>query len=813
MDTLLQNLRFALRQLGKRPAFTAVAVLTLALGIGVNTTIFSVVNSVLLRPLPYADADRVVMVWNSLTNAEQVSLSEPELMDYRAEVRSFEQLAAYRPTDVNLTGEAEPERLAAAQVTANLFEALGSGALIGRTFTAEEDLPGRDEVAVLGYGLWQRRFGGDPSIVGQTVRVNGNLRTVVGVMPAEFRLPADFQNERPSELWLPLALNPDNLAGRGRHYLQGVARLRPGATVGQANAELELLTRRWVEEGLVTDERFSAFTVPVREEVVGDIRPALLILFAAVGFVLLIACANVANLLLARADERQKELAVRTALGAGRGRIIGQLLTESLVLAALGGAAGLLLAVLSLQAIVGFAPASIPGLDAVSLDARVLGFTALVALLAGVFFGGLPALQTARRDLIAPLKEGGRGATAGRSRQRVRQALVVAEVALSVVLVIGAVLLMRSFWEMRQVELGFDPENVLTLQLTLPSTDYPETEHIVGFYQELRQRVEVLPGVRSVGAAALLPLGQTTGDWGIDIEGRVRGPEDRFHGYLQIVTPGYFETMRIRLLRGRSVEETDRAEGLPAVVINERMAARYWPGEEAIGQRVRIRTDEPGPWFTVVGVVGDIRHNAIVEEPRHEMYFPHAQLPLALGGTTGAMNLVVRTAGDPVVAAAPVREVIRSLDPNLPISNLRGMEQVVASALAEARFTMLLLALFAAVALVLGAVGIYGVIAYAVSRRTQELGIRMALGAGAGMILRMVVQQGVVMVGIGVTLGVLAAFAVTRVLSGHLYGVTATDPVTFAAVPLLLIAVALLASYLPARRAIRIDPMIALRGE
>jgi putative ABC transport system permease protein len=381
------------------------------------------------------------------------------------------------------------------------------------------------------------------------------------------------------------------------------------------------------------------------------------------------------------------------------------------------------------------------------------------------------------------------------------------------VLVIGAGLLMRSFWEMRQVELGFDPDHVLTLQLTLPQSDYPENEQLVGFYQELRRRIEALPGVRSAGAAALLPLGQITGDWGIDIEGRTRGPGDRPHGYLQIVTPGYFETMRMPLTRGRTVEETDRVDGLPVVVINERMAAQYWSGQPAVGQRIRIRSDEQGPWFTVVGVVGDIRHNAIIEEPRHEMYFPHAQLPLALGGTTAAMNVVVRTAADPLAIMAPVRETIRSLDANLPIANVRSMNHVVDAALAEPRFLMVLLTGFAGIALLLGAVGIYGVVAHMVGRRTREMGIRMALGAGTGTVLRMVVWQGVVLVATGVALGLIAAVGATRVLASLLYGVGTADPATFAAVPLLLIAVALLASYLPARRATRVDPMIALRSE
>jgi putative ABC transport system permease protein len=813
MDRLAQDLRYAFRQLAKRPGFAVVALLTLGLGIGANTAIFSIVNTVLLRPLPYGDADRVVTVWNSLTVSGPVPLSEPELTDYREGVASFEEVAAYQRVDANLTGDGAPERISAGRVTANLFRTLGSQPLIGRTFLVEEDVPGRDDVAVLGHGLWQRRFAGDPGVIGRTIQLDGVLRTVLGVMPPEFRLPADFQSERPTEIWIPLALDPSAPAGRGRHYLQGVARLGAGATLAQANAELELVTGRWVEEGVVMDEHFSAFMVPIREEVVGDIRPALLILFGAVGFVLLIACANVANLLLARIDERQRELAVRTALGARRGRIMGQLLTESLVLAALGGALGLVLAAFGLQAVAGLAPPSIPGLDAVALDGRVLAFTAGVALLAGILFGVLPALQSARGEVIGALKEGGRSTTAGRSRQRARRSLVIAEVALSVVLVVGAGLLMRSFWELRQVELGFDPGNVLTLHLTLPQQEYGDSEQMVGFYEQLRERVAALPGVRAAGAAALLPLGQTTGDWGIDIEGRVRGADDPFHGYLQIVTPGYFETMRIPLISGRSVAGSDRADGVPVVVINERMAERYWPGQSALGQRFRIRAPEDGPWFTVVGVAGDIRHNAIVEEPRHEMYFPHAQLPLALGGTTAAMNLVIRTASDPLAMAPAVRAAVRSLEPNLPVANVRSMDHVIELAVAEPRFTMALLALFAAIALLLGAVGVYGVIAYTVSRRVHEIGIRMALGAGAWSILGMVVRQGVVMVATGVALGLLAAVGATRLLATLLYGVTPTDPVTFVAVPLVLIAVALLASYLPARRATRVDPMAALRSE
>ena len=812
MDNLLQDLRYAVRQLLRSPGFAAVAVLTLALGIGANTAIFSVISSVLLQPLPYGDADRVVAVWNSFRDNEQMSLSAPELIDYREGIRSFEALAAYRQAAVNLTGEAEPERLSAGRVTANLFEVLGTEAMIGRTFTAEEDVPGQNNVVVLGYSLWQRRFAGDPSVVGSAVRLNGTLRTVVGVMPPSFRLPIDYETEDATQLWTPLALDLNNLGGRGYHNLHAVARLRPGATREQANAELRLLTQRWLDEGIEDLEGFTATTVPVKEEVIGDIRPALLVLFGAVGFVLLIACANVANLLLVRADQRQKEMAVRVALGAARRRIVSQLLTESALLAAVGGALGLLLAWLGVQALVALDPASIPRLEQATLDTRVLAFTGLVTLLTGVLFGAIPALRASRPDLVGPLKEGGRNTTRGRSGQRFRRALVAAEIALSVVLVIGAGLMVRSFWQLQQIELGLQPESVLTMRLSLPAAEYPEAANITAFYSQLLERVQALPGVRSAGAAAILPLAGNIGDWGIDIDGRAEGPEENFSGYLQIVTPGFFETLGLTRVSGRFLEGTDRPDGLPSVVISEAMARQYWPGENALGRRFRVRGQEEGPWFTIVGVVGNVRYNAVVEESLPVMYFPHEQVPLFLGGVS-SMALVVKTATDPLTATGAVREVIRSMDPSLPISEVRSMEQIVNTAFSEPRFTMLLLAVFAGVALILGAVGIYGVIAYMVNQRTHEIGVRMALGARAADVRQLVVQQGAMLALIGILLGLAAALVTTRVLSSLLYEVSTTDPATFAAVALLLGAVAVLASYLPARRATRVDPMVALRAE
>lgn len=814
MHQSLTDFRYAVRQLHRRPGFAAVAVLTLALGIGANTAIFSVVNTVLLRPLPYAQPDRVVAVWNAFDGREDYSLSAPELIDYRREIRSFEHLAAYDVTDANLTGDGPPERLSIARVTASLFSALGVDAAVGRTFVADEDVPGQDDVVVLGHGLWQRRFGGDPSVVGRAVRLDGRSRRVVGVMPATFRLPQDFEAEDATQLWVPLALDLENLGGRGSHGLDAVARLRPGASLAEANAELRVVAQRWVDEGITDIEDFTTFAVPVEEEVVGEVRPALLVLFGAVGFILLIACANVANLLLVRGDERQKEIAVRAALGSGRRRIIGQLLAESLLLAVLGGALGLLLGYLGVEALIALDPPSIPRASEFGLDARVLAFTGVAALLTGVFFGTIPALQASRPDLTLPLKEGAGGGTFDPRRQRLRRGLVVGEVALSVVLVIGAGLMIRSFWELRQIELGFRPESVLTMQLTLPAADYSETADVTAFYRQLTERVDALPGVASAGAAAALPLMHTVGDWGIDIEGRVEEPDENFVGYPQIVTPRYFEAMGIRRVGGRFLEETDRADAVPAAVISETMAETYWPGETAIGKRFRIsREENDGPWFTVVGVAGDVRRNALADEPLPTMYFPHAQLAVAMGSTTAAMTLVLETASDPLALVDAVREVVRSMDASLPVSEVRSMEQVVNAALAEPRYIMLLLVIFAGVALALGAIGIYGVIAYAVSRRTQEIGIRMALGAASGNVRRLVVGHGAMLAAIGIVLGSALALATTRVLAGLLYGVSPTDPATFVGVALLLGLVAVFASYVPARRATKVDPMRALRAE
>jgi putative ABC transport system permease protein len=811
VDTLVQDLRYALRQLFRKPAFTVVAVLTLALGIGANTAMFTLVNSVLLRDLPYAEPDRVVAVWNAFAGQERVPLSAPELIDYREGIGSLEELAAYRSTEVNLTGTSEPERLPAGRVTANLFGALGVQPVIGRTFLAEEDVSGRDGVAVLGHDLWQRRFGADPAILESTIIIDGHPRAVVGVMPPSFRLPSDYGADVATQLWVPLALDLDDPGGRGLHNLRAVARLAPDAGLEAVNAELGMLTAHWVAEGIEPIEDFTAFALPIRDEVVGDVRPALLILFGAVGLVLLITCANVANLLLTRADERRKELVVRAALGAGRGRIARQLLVESLVLAGVGAVAGVAVGHGALQGLLALEPAALPRLDGVAMNGTVLGFTACLSVVAGLLFGLGPAMRSARSSVVSPLGMAGGGEW--HAGTRLQRLLVVGQVALAVVVVIGAGLLARSFGELRSVPLGFDPEGVLTASVTLPTADYPGPAEMVAFYRELVERAAELPEVRAAGATARLPLAQPAGDWGIDIEGRPRAPGEQVNGYLQVVTPGYFESMRVDLVRGRLPDPADRIDTAPSVVVNERFAERHWPGEDPIGQRIRIRWEGDNPWFTVVGVVRDVRHNALGEPPRHEMYFPHAQLALALGGTTGAMTLIVRTGSDPLAVAGAVREAVRSIDPNLAISRIRTMREVVNEALVEPRFSTVLLTAFGMIALLLGTVGVYGVISYAVSRRTREIGIRMALGARIEDVLGLVLRQSLGLTLAGVVLGIIAAFALTRLLAGLLYGVSANDPLTFVAIPVLVALVALLAAYVPARRAARVPPVVALRSE
>ena len=815
MDTLARDIRHAFARLIRDRGFAAVTIVTLALGIGANTAVFSLVKAALLSPLPYGDAERLTVIWGP-DRAETTHLSLQEVVNYPRETQSVVDVAGYQEYDASFTGGQEPELVRAGSATPNLFEVTRTPAMLGRTFNAADTAGGTSDVIVIAHGLWQRRFGADPNVIGQTVQVNGRTRTVIGVMPASFRLPNDFSSLRPTEAWVPEVVNPANLGAWGSRSYSGLARLKDGVSAPTASAELPLAARRWVNAGYVRARPDGSLgglarrVIPAQDFVTGGMRTALLILFGSVGFVLLIACANVANLQLARADMRRREVAVRAALGADRAAILRQLLTESVMLAVAGAAAGLAVAWAGLQIVITLRPANLPRIDETSLDAGVLGFTALLAIVTGILFGLLPALQLSRPDVTGVLNDGGRSGTAGRSRQLARRVLVVLQLASSVVLALAAGLLIRSLIELQRIDLGFDPNHVLTAQLQVPATDYRQPADVVRFHRQVTERVAQIPGVRVAGSVRVLPLARTIGDWSIKIEGRPYIPEENPNGDFQAVTPGYFEAMQLKLIRGRFLTAADREGTQPVVVINETMASRYWPGEEAIGRQFHMGTDDK-PWLTIVGIVGNVRHNAVVEEGRAEMYLAHAQLPEHIGGAPRGMTLVVKTEGDPLAAAGAVRDAVRAIDRNLPVSDIATMHAVAASALAQPRFVTFLLALFAATALTLAAIGIYGTISLLVSERMPEMGIRLALGADRPTILRLVLGQGVVLTAIGLAAGVAGAVVLTRTLSGLVYGVGTLDPVTFIAVPAMLSVIALLACIVPARRAASVDPITTLR--
>jgi predicted permease len=812
MDRILADLAHAFRRLLRAPGFTAIATLTLALGIGANTAIFSLVKAVVLRPLPYADADRLIMVWNKQQDrGETTWLSGPESRDYQAQVNTFERFAVYTTSAGNLTGGIEPERVFVGVVTPNMFDALGVRALVGRAFASSDSAAAIVNEAVLGHGLWTRRFGARRDIIGQTVQINGSARTVVGVMPPDFRLPLDFANDRPAELWTPLDLATQT--STGDHSLLGIGRLKAGVTLDQANTTLRAAEQSWVALGRWNQDNVgSRGAAPLKDLVLGDLTSTMWVLLGAVGFILLIACANVANLTLARSDDRHREVAVRAALGASPGRIAGQLLTESVLLAALGGAMGAVMAFAGLRGLVAMRPAGIPRVEDVGIDLGVLAFTFALSVVTGLLFGLAPALELSRPDLNKSLKEGGRTGSVGRGRQQFRDALAVSQMAFSVVLLIGAVLLVRSFVALRRVDLGFASQSALTLRVTTPPASYAGTNEVIAFHRTFRHRLAELPGVVQVGATRALPLTGTIGDWSITLESRPTAPGENPNGDWQVVAPGYFESMGIKLVSGRSFNDSDNETSPIVAVVNEAMAKKYWPDRDAIGQRFRIGTQER-PWITIVGVSGQVRHNAVTEEPRTEMYVPHAQWAAAGASAPRGMTYVIKTSGDPLALVGYARQLARSMDPGLPIADIRTLESVTDDALAQPRFATQLLALFAVLALTLAAIGIYGVIALLVTRRRQEIGIRMALGAKPAMILALVVRRGMALSATGVTIGLLAAALLTKALGSLLYGVTRFDLVTFATVPAILAAVALTACLIPASRAALMDPVRALREE
>jgi putative ABC transport system permease protein len=805
---LLQDLRYAARMLKKNPGFTAVAVIALALGIGANTAIFSVVNTVLLRPLPYKDPEQLVMVWEDATKHgyPRDTPAAANYVDWRDQNSVFSGMAAIADSDLNLTNAGDPERLKGRRVSANLFPLLGVEPQLGRVFSAAEDKPGAQLVTVLSYRLWQRRFGSDPNIVGKTLTLNDEPYTVIGVMPARFEFP-----EKDDELWVPIAFGAREAANRNTHYLEVVARLKPSVTLEQAQTEMTTIGARLQQQYPQSNTDIGVALTSLHEHVVGDIKPALLILLGAVGLVLLIACANVANLLLARAAIRQKEIALRVALGARRWRLLRQFLTESVLLATIGGILGLAIAYAGLSLLRTFIPENISQAREISLDLKVLGFTLLVSILTGLIFGLAPAIQAVRMNQSETLKEGGRDSVTGRSGKRLRGLLVTAEVAVSLVLLIAAGLLINSFLRLRNIDPGFRVDHLLTMKVELPGLKYEQAPRRNEFYNNVVQRVQSLAGVHSAAVTTNVPLQNRQGNSiSIQIEGRPQLPPGQEPIVVtRIVSPGYFDTMGIPLLAGRQLTDHDAEKSPSVAVVSETMAHRHWPGEEAVGKRFAIgKVTSDADWIQIVGVVKDVRQFELGAQPKAQMYFSYRQADFFW-----PEDLVVRTDVEPASLAASVRKAVWDIDKDQPVSNIRTMEDILADSIARQRFSMLLLGVFAGVALLLAAVGIYGVMSYSVAQRTHEIGIRMALGAQTGAVLKLAVGYGLKLVLTGVLIGLVAAFVLTRLMSTLLFGVTATDPATFALISLLLISVAAIASYIPARRATKVDPLIALRYE
>jgi putative ABC transport system permease protein len=804
LEILWQDLRYGLRMLLKNPGFTTIAVLTLALGIGANTAIFSVVNAVLLRPLPYAESERLVWLWDTQPQLPTAPASLPDFLDWKEQNRSFEQLAAFQSGNMFLdTGDGTRDTQVGL-VTPETFALFRANPILGRAFTAEETLPGRSRVVVLGHAMWQNRFGADPNALGRTVELSGAAYKVIGVMPAGFSFPNQ------SELWRPLPIDPAKL-DRGPHYLRVIGRLKPGVTPAQAQAEMTAIAGRLAQQ---YPEKIAGHGVklePLRDVILGDIGPALFILLGAVGFMLLIACANVANLLLSRAGARQKEIAVRTALGASRPRLVRQLLTESVMLAVGGGAAGLLIAELGVRWLVSFGHDTIPRVNEIAVDPRMAGFTLLISVATGALFGLAPALQAARPIFADALKESGR-TSAGVQRNRLRSALVISEVALSLVLLIGAGLMIRSFAKLNQVNPGFNPTRALTIGVTLLRNKYPDDERVASSYSQILERAAATPGVVSVGAISELPIaGGNTSDY-FTIEGRppVAKEAQPLTEY-RVVTPRYFEAMGIPLLAGRDFSETDTKRAPNVAVINEIFAQRHFPGENPLGQRLRLQGQERDP-LLIVGVVGNVRHFSLGEPPTPEAYVPFLQDPLSKTYQR-SMTIVARTKADTGAVAGPLRAALTAQDKSLPVYALKPMTEYLRDSLSRHRFNLILLSVFGVGALALAAVGVYGVISCGVAQRTHEIGIRLALGAGRRDVLMLILTQGLKLVLLGVVIGLGAAFALSRWMETLLFGVRPTDPLTFAGIAAVLLLVSLVACWIPARRATRVDPLVSLRSE
>ena len=802
MNTLIQDIRMAWRLLLKNPSISAVLILTLGLGIGANTAIFSVINAVLLRPLPFPDPERLVTIRLDLEprDIHNTFCAYPDISDWRQQSRSFDSMSAYSPGSVNLATRGEPERVTRWKVNASFFPMFGVKMALGRSFLPEEDQPGASPVAILSDSLWQRNFGADKSVLGREVIIDGELHTVVGILPPGFKV-----EEEGVDLYTPIALSSTR-TGKEEWMFGTYAKLKAGVSIEQAQKELDGIYQRLEQEVRREVKGFRAHIWGLHEFMVHEERLSLLVLLAAVALVLLIACSNVAILLLARAGVRQQEIAIRTALGASRIRLLRQLLTENTLLAFLGGAFGLLLAYWGMAALSGTRIEGLSLLKHARLDLRVLGFTMLTSLLTGLLFGLAPALVVSRANVQETLKEGGRSSTGSVGRNRLRGFLVISEVALALLLMIGASLMIRSLLNLQGVNPGFNPANVITASISLPPSKYSKPEQQIAFYQELEERLQAMPGFTVTGLVSLLPLSGNNTAWGLLIEGRpVSGPTDVPILWVRKVNPKYFRAMQIPLRKGRFFAEQDNQRAPRVLIVNETMARRYWPSQDPIGKRVG--TGAPEGWMAVVGVVGDIRHKSLAQEPDAEIFLPFAQNPQL------AMHLVVRTSSDPLRLAPVLRRTVMGLDREQPVTHIASMEEAWFNSMATNRLSAILLGIFAAVALLLAIIGIYGVISYSVMHRCHEIGIRMAMGAKTSDVLRMVVGQGTLLAAIGILSGLAAALAATRVLSSLLFAVKATDPLVFLGVSMLFGVIAALASYLPARRAARVDPVVVLRYE
>jgi predicted permease len=800
MTTFIQDLKYAVRMMRKHRSFTFIAVLALALGIGANTAIFSVINAVLLRPLPYKDPGELVTVLHPGSDP----VAPANFLDLVKQNQSFSSIAAAQWWEPNLTGRDQPEHLRGLQLTADMFSLLAVNPALGRTFHAGEDQTGSDHVVVLSHRLWQRRFGGDRGVIGQQITFDGESYTIIGVMPEEFQF-APFWATR-AELWTPLNLAA-RAADRGGQSLRVFARLKPGVTREQAQAETVTIFQRLEQEYPDANKGLSLSVEPLHEQVVGKTRRALMILFGAVGFVLLIACANVANLMMARATARQKEIAIRTALGASSRRIARQLLTESLMIAMLGGAFGLALALLGVKALVFFGPSNLPRVQTVNLDSRILLFTLSLSALTGVLFGLAPVLQTLKGNFNKSLKEGGRTSTGGRGHGRARRLLVVSEVAVALILLLGGGLMVRSFARLVSVDPGFNSNNLLTLSISLSGSAHKTAPQRIAFFNQLLEKVGSLPGVEAASAINHLPLGGDVWTMPFTVQGRPAPlPGEKQGAVYRLIRPNYFKTMGATLLQGRDFTARDQESSPRVMIINHALARRYWPNENPLGKRI-VFADETEP-REIVGVVGDLKQGEWIGKPNSEIYLPHLQSP-----KQPSLALVVRTSGDPLQLVRAVEDQVWAIDKNLPVAEVRTMNEVVAEGIEQQRFNMLLLAVFASVALILAVVGIYGVMSDSVTARTHELGIRLALGAQTRDVLSMVVRQGMALTLIGIAIGIIGAFWLTQFMAGLLYEVSVTDGLTFIAVPLVLALVVLGACLVPARRATKVDPLVVLRYE